>query len=179
MKIIKYLLLCLTLVATHGYAQTKSAKKAKTKKANIISPPAIIIQEEYNETDLSFPQAFAWQINADTTLAPTVVFREVIEISGDHVDSRVSYKDVEVRIKKSEEKDANVEDRISSSIFTKLTQYDAVIDVDILKLIHKDSKAKRTFKIFYDENKKINSLQDLSTKKKYDLTRFKGAVPSI
>lgn len=56
MKIIKYLPIGLTLVATNDYTQTKSAKKATTKMTNITGPPTIVIHEEYKETELSSPR---------------------------------------------------------------------------------------------------------------------------
>ena len=45
-----------------------------------------------------------------------------------------------------------------------------------LTLINKET---RTFKIFYDQDKKINCLQDLSYKNRYELTEFEGATPVI
>ncbi|MNL47722.1 hypothetical protein D3C87_1705250 [compost metagenome] len=41
-----------------------------------------------------------------------------------------------------------------------------------LTLINKET---RKFKIFYDQDKKINCLQDLSYINKYELTEFEGA----
>lgn len=45
-----------------------------------------------------------------------------------------------------------------------------------LTLINKET---RKFKIFYDQDKKINCLQDLSYKNRYELTEFEGATPVI
>jgi len=50
------------------------------------------------------PRGFCLEINVDTTLAPNVIFREVIEISGNRVDSRASFKDWKLGIKKSEKR---------------------------------------------------------------------------
>lgn len=61
MKIIKYLPIGLTLVATNDYTQTKSAKKATTKMTNITEPPTIVIHEEYKETELSSPRLISWK----------------------------------------------------------------------------------------------------------------------
>ncbi|TDQ08298.1 hypothetical protein [Pedobacter metabolipauper] len=174
----KYLVLLLVLVSANGFAQKKSAKKAPAKKIYHI-PPAINPPKEEPETTPMFPQAFAWQINADTTLAANVVFREIIEISGNNVNSRASHKEEPVTLKRSKEKDYNVEEAVRSSITTQLKQYNSMLVKDFLTLTDKDTKAERKFKLFYDQDKNIIRLQDVKTKKFYESTHFEGGSPSM
>jgi len=180
MKILKYFLLLFVVVASQSIAQTKSTKKTRIKRPDIIAPPEIVIPEKYktSENVPLFPLAFAWQINADTTLAPNVIFREIIELNGDQVDSRVSFRDVEVKLKKSEQENYNVQNDVLS-MFVKLVQYDAKIDQNMLYLTDRKNKILRTFKIFYDQHNHIERLQDLNTKKFYESTPFEGASPSM
>lgn len=170
----KYLFLLIILVSTHSFAQKKPVKTAPAKKRYDIPPP-----KEEAESSPILPEAFAWQINADTTLAPNVVFRETVEINGSNVDSRASSIEEAVVLKKSGEKDYNVEESIQSGITVQLTQYKSTLTKDFLTLTNKETKAIRKFKLIYNKGKKVIRLQDLKTKKFYLPTIFEGGLPSI
>ena len=178
----KWLSILLLIIGTNSFAQTKPVKKTSAKKPTskqvYFGGPPKVKRTSFESEELTMPQNFMWQINADTTLSPNSILKETIEISGGRVVSRASFKEETVVLKKSSEKNYDVELNFTS-VFNKLSDYNAEITKPILTLTDNKTKAVRTFKIFYKEDKTIARLQDLKTKKMYLWTEFSGAAPSM
>ena len=178
----KWLAILLLLIGTNSFGQTKPIKKTHAKKPAskqvYFGGPPEVKRSSFESEDLAMPQDFMWQINADTTLAPNGILKETIEISGGRIAIKTSFKDETVVLKKSSEKNYDV-DLNFTSVFNNRSDYDAEITTTILTLTDKKTKTVRTFKIFRKEDKSIARLQDLKTKKMYLWTPFSGPVPSM
>jgi hypothetical protein len=181
-KKMKWLSILLLIIGTNSFAQTKPVKKTPVKKPTpkqvYFGGPPEVKRPSFESEELAMPQEFMWQINADTTLSPNSILKETIEISGGRVLSRASFKDETVVLKKTSEKNYNVEFNFPS-VFNKRSDYDAEISKTTLTLTDKKTKTVRTFNIFRKDDKTIARLQDLETKRVYLWTPFSGAAPSM
>lgn len=182
------------IIQTTAYTQQKKKVLSRPKIAVLPSPPEkfdnnnplVKILKKLNSTD-----AFIWEMNADTLLAPKTVFKEIIEELGgtsyhskeliDRAVIRQSSTVDTVKIKKIENKEEN--DNIIgpiSSMYLKLSTYTIIVKKDIIIFVDDKTKKEEKFKAFLNKEKsKILYLKNLNSNNIYLPGEFEGPSPMI
>jgi len=154
----KNLIIFLALVCLHfsSYSQKKKARP-------IPPPPPKASVVEFSRDTLSLQQyalpiLFQWKMNADTTLKPNTVFKELIKLTYGQTEINGEYSLEPLTLKKSKPGKAVQEIKIPKKI-TRVGYYDAEISNGVVIL-----KGERTLslKIFYDKNMQVSYLKDLA-----------------
>ncbi len=187
-KIVKIgICLILVIIQTSVCAQKKKKSLSPPKIAVLKSPPEkfdnnnplVKILKNHEYTD-----AFVWEINADTLLAPKSVYKEIIEELGgisndtnqliDRAIIRQSSTADAVTLKKVKNNDDNIIGPILSS-YLKLNAYTIMVKDDIIIFENIKTKEQEKFKAFLDKEKtKILYLKSLKSNKIYLPGQFQG-----
>jgi len=150
--------LLIILILLTCYFSSYSQKK---KKRVIPLPPYKEQDAPFQDTlslqDYSSPILFQWEMNADTTLKPGTVFKELIKLTYGRTEVNGYYSEQALTIKKVKGIKNPQEIEIPKMI-TRVTYYDALISNGIVIL--KGSKV-MSLKIVYDKNKQVKHLKDL------------------
>nr|WP_199082213.1 hypothetical protein [Pedobacter sp. ASV19] len=155
----KNLIIFLALVCLHfsSYSQKKKARPIP------LPPPKESIVEFLRDTlslrQYALPILFQWKMNADTTLKPNTVFKELIKLTYGQTEINGEYSLEPLTLKKSKPGKAVPEINIPKKI-TRVGYYDAEISNGVVIL-----KGERTLslKIFYDKNMQVSYLKDLAS----------------
>lgn len=154
----KNLIIFLALMCLHfsSYSQKKKAR-------SIPPPPPKASIVEFSRDTLSLQQyalpiLFQWKMNADTTLKPGTVFKELIMLTYGQTEINGEYSLEPLTLKKLKPGKAVPETKNPKKI-TRVGYYDAEISNGVVIL-----KGDRTLslKIFYDKNMQVSYLKDLA-----------------
>jgi len=139
-----------------------SSYSQKKKTRTIPPPPPKSSIIEFSRDTLSLQQyalpiLFQWKMNADTTLKPGTVFKELIKLTYGQTEVNSDYSLQPLTLKKLKPGKAVLENKIPKMI-TRISYY----DVEILNgvVILKGEKT-MSLKIIYDKNKQLSYLKDL------------------
>lgn len=136
------------------------SQKKKTRTTPLPPPKPSIIEFSRDTLTLqqyASPILFQWKMNADTTLKPGTVFKELIKLTYGQTEVNGDYSLQPLTLKKSKPGKAVLESKIPKMI-TRISYYNAKIlnGVVILK-----GEKTMSLKIIYDKNKQLNYLKDL------------------
>lgn len=146
-----------------GYSQKKNKNKLPS------PPPAenllVLSTDTLSLQEGAMPILFEWEMNADTTLKPSTVFKELIRLKYNATEVNGTYSLEPLTLKKAKGNRKSVVPEIPKKI-TAINYYDAAIANGILTLTERGRIVMR-LKIGYDKNKQISYLKDLKGKKIY------------
>lgn len=150
------LLIILVLMTCSFSSYSQKKKKNLTPQPPLMeqAPP---FQDSLTLQEYSFPILFQWELNADTTLVPGTVFKELIKLTYGRTEVNGYYSLQPLTLKKVKGIKNAPEIEIPKMI-TRVTYYDAAISNGIVIL--KGSKV-MSLKIVYDKNKQVKHLKDL------------------
>lgn len=143
-----------------GFSQKKNPKKRP------IPPP---VPEEYiaklsTDTltlqDGALPVLFLWEMNADTTLNPNTVFKELISLKFGETELNSSYSLETITLKKTKG-NKKLPAAVIPKVIVAQNYCDAELSNGILTLKARDKPIMK-FRVVYDRNKQLSHLLDLS-----------------
>ncbi len=150
-----FILLTLMTLSLSSYSQQKKKRPVPLPppKANIVE----LSQDTLSLREFSSPILFQWELNADTTLKPGTVFKELIKLTYGRTEVNGDYSTKPVTLKKSKVAKEISDSKIPNTI-TRISYSDAEIlnGIVILK-----GERMMSLKIFYDKNKQVSYLKDL------------------
>jgi hypothetical protein len=158
MKKLLPVLILLTL-QLNGFSQKKGKRK--------IPPPVPPYKTVELSTDTltlqeyALPILFLWEMNADTTLKPNTVFKELIKLTYGETEVNGNYSLTPLKLKKVNG-NKNAREPEVPKMITRISYYQPAIANGVLTLKERGRPA-MTLKIVYDKNKQLSHLRDVNT----------------
>ena len=160
-------------VSMTAYAQNKSSA-VKSKSSKQIQKTLAVKPDTFKEK-----QAFSWQIVTDKKiLAANTVFKEIIQFEYNLVTIEQNFKDEPFDFNSTIKPDKNGE-LTNPTYISKTLIYKFEVKNDVLILTETDTKVVKKFKIFFNKNKEAIRLQNLTNKRLYNPTPYRGASKSM
>ena len=163
----KYTLIFLALITLHLSSFSQNKKKRALPPP---PPPVKEIVDLYPDTlslqEYSSPKLFEWKMNADITLKPGTVFKELIKLTYGVSEVNGFYSQEPLTLKKSKAGRAAMEAKVPKMI-TSINYYDTTIANGIITLKER-GRLVMALKIIYAKSREVTSLKDINSGAVYE-----------